>query len=186
MKSILTRPIKQFALSIQQNIKLAADAVVFGFDASGLYLLLIERKKSANGKSWAVPGGFIEDNETPEQAAVRELKEETGVSISFMKQFHTFGEVKRDPRFRVVSVAHYLLMNKSNITPKANDDAKTAQWVNLKELPDLAFDHNEMVKMAFHQLQKSISSLSIDCINETPSLEEVKLISKHLNKIKLR
>lgn len=173
-------------MSIQQNIKLAADAVVFGFDDTGLYLLLIERKNPANGKSWAVPGGFIENKETPEHAAVRELKEETGVTLKFMKQFYTFGEVKRDPRFRVVSIAHYLLMNKKNITPKANDDAKTAQWVDLKELPDLAFDHNEMVKMAFHELQRSISSLSIDCINETPTLEDVKLISKHLNKIKLR
>ncbi|HZH87267.1 MAG TPA: NUDIX hydrolase [Brumimicrobium sp.] len=173
-------------MSIKQNIKLAADAVVFGYDESGLYLLLIERKNPANGKSWAVPGGFIEDKETPESAAVRELKEETGVSLKFMKQFHTFGEVKRDPRFRVVSIAHYLLMNKKNINPKANDDVKTAQWVNIKELPDLAFDHNEMVKIAFHQLQRSISSLSIDCMNEAPTLEDVKLISKHLNKVKFR
>jgi 8-oxo-dGTP diphosphatase len=173
-------------LSIKQNIKLAADAVVFGYDETGLYLLLIERKKPANGKSWAIPGGFIEDNETPENAAIRELKEETGVDLKLMKQFHTFGAVKRDPRFRVVSIAHYLLMNKKNITPKANDDEKSAQWVNIKELPELAFDHNEMVKLAFHELQRSISSLSIDCMHETPTLEDVKLISKHLNKIKIR
>ncbi|HLV42949.1 MAG TPA: NUDIX hydrolase [Brumimicrobium sp.] len=173
-------------MSIKQNIKLAADAVVFSFDETGLYILLIERKNPANGKSWAVPGGFIEDNETPENAAVRELKEETGVSLKFMKQFQTFGEVKRDPRFRVVSIAHYILMNKKGVTPKANDDAKTAQWVNLKDLPALAFDHDEMVRIAFHKLQRSLSSLSIDCMNETPSLEDVKLISKHLNKVKLR
>ncbi|HLW29743.1 MAG TPA: NUDIX hydrolase [Brumimicrobium sp.] len=173
-------------MNIKQNIKLAADAVVFGYNESGLYLLLIERKEAARGIAWAVPGGFIEDNETPEKAAVRELEEETGISVNFMKQFQTFGEVKRDPRFRVVSIAHYILMNKKNSIPKANDDAKTAQWVNMKEIPILAFDHNEMVKIAFHELQRSISSLSIDCLNETPSLEEVRLISKHLNKIKLR
>lgn len=173
-------------MSIQQNIKTAADAVVFGYDETGLHLLLIERKNPADGKSWAVPGGFIEDKETPENAAVRELKEETGVSLTFMKQFHTFGEVKRDPRFRVISIAHYILMDKKNIVPKANDDAKTAQWVNLNELPALAFDHNEMVSMAFHELQRSISSLSIDCMHKTPSFDDVKLISKHLSKVKLR
>lgn len=173
-------------MSIQQNIKVAADAVVFSYDETGLYLLLIERKKATNGKSWAVPGGFIEDKETPEAAAVRELKEETGVSVEFMKQFGTYGEVKRDPRFRVISIAHYILMKKKSIEPKGNDDAKSAQWVSMKELPELAFDHIEMVKMAFSQLQRSISSLSVDCIAEEPTLEDVKLISKLLSKTKIR
>lgn len=171
---------------IQQNIKVAADAVVFSYDETGLYLLLIERKKASNGKTWAVPGGFIEDKESPESAAVRELKEETGVSIKFMQQFHTFGEVKRDPRFRVISIAHFILMKKGKIEPKGNDDAKSAQWISLKELPDLAFDHEEMIKMAFTQLQKSISSLNIDCFTEDPTLEDVKLISKLLSKVKFR
>lgn len=171
---------------IQQNIKIAADAVVFGYDETGLHLLLIERKKASNGKSWAVPGGFIEDKESPEAAAVRELKEETGVSVKFMQQFHTFGDVKRDPRFRVISIAHYILMKKGNSQPKGNDDAKSAQWVSMKDLPDLAFDHNEMVKIAFSQLQKSISSLNIDCFTEDPTLEDVKLISKLLSKVKFR
>jgi 8-oxo-dGTP diphosphatase len=173
-------------LSIQQNIKIAVDAVVFSYDETGLYLLLIERKKAANGINWAVPGGFIEDQETPEKSAVRELKEETGISVKFMKQFYTFGEVKRDPRFRVISIAHYVLMKKNGPQPKGSDDAKSAQWVPMKDLPELAFDHNEMVKMAFSQLQKSISSLSIDCIAEDPTLEDVKLISKLLSKTKFR
>lgn len=172
-------------MSIHQNIKIAADAVVFSYDKSGLYILLIERKQAAKGKNWAVPGGFIENKETPENAAIRELKEETGINAPFMQQFHTFGEVKRDPRFRVISIAHFILMKKKD-SPKGNDDAKTAQWVNLKELPDLAFDHNEIVKMAFQELQKSISSLNIDCIAEEPNLEDVKLIAKLLGKVKLR
>lgn len=173
-------------MSIQQNIKVAADAVVFSFDETGLHLLLIERKKATNGKTWAVPGGLIEDKETPENAAVRELKEETGVTVKFMTQFHTFGEVRRDPRFRVISIAHYILMKKNGVNPKGNDDAKSAQWVSMKELPEMAFDHYEMVKMAFSYLQKSISSLNIDCFAEDPTLEDVKLISKLLGKVKFR
>ncbi|WP_159038559.1 NUDIX domain-containing protein [Brumimicrobium mesophilum] len=173
-------------MSIQQNIKIAADAVIFSYDETGLYLLLIERKKAINGKSWALPGGFIEDKESPETAAIRELKEETGVSLKFIKQFGTFGEVKRDPRFRVISIAHYILMKKKGTQPNGNDDAKSAQWITMKELPEMAFDHNEMVKLAFSQLQKSISSLSVDCIAEEPTLEDVKMISKLLSKTKIR
>lgn len=173
-------------MSIQQNIKVAADAVVFAYDETGLYLLLIERTKATKGKSRALPGGFIEDKETPESAAIRELKEETGVSVRYMKQFGTFGEVKRDPRFRVISIAHYILMKKNGTQPKGNDDAKSADWILIKELPELAFDHNELVKIAFSQLQRSISSLSIDCIAEEPTLEDVKLISKLLSKTKIR
>src|SRR5690625_6629441 len=82
-------------MTIQQNIKLATDAVVFGYDKTGIYLLLIERKHPSRGISWALPGGFVEDNESAEQAVVRELKEETSLSIKAMKQFHTFSEVKR-------------------------------------------------------------------------------------------
>lgn len=167
---------------INQNIKLAADAVVFGYDKTGIYILLIERKHSARGLNWAVPGGFVEDKETSEQAAVRELKEETGVAIKAMKQFHIFDAVKRDPRGRVVSVAHFILMNKKNVNPTGSDDAKSAQWVALDKLPNLAFDHDEMIEMAYNQLKRSISSLSIDCLNETPSMEEVKLISDLLKK----
>lgn len=165
-----------------QNIKLAADAVVFGYDKTGIYLLLIERKHPARGCKWAVPGGFVEDDETTEAAAIRELKEETGVVVQLMRQFHTYDAVKRDPRGRVVSVAHLVLINKGNINPKGNDDAESAQWVAINNLPSLAFDHNEMVETAYNQLKRSIASLSIDCINETPNLEEVQMISKLLKK----
>lgn len=173
-------------MSIQQNIKVASDAVIFGYDETGLYLLLIERKKATNGKSWAVPGGFVEDKETPEQAAIRELKEETGVKVNFAKQFHSFGEVKRDPRFRVISIAHYLLVKKNNHQPKGNDDAKSAQWISAKSIPELAFDHNEMVEMALEELKKSISSLNIDCIDDNPTLEDVKVIAKAIKNAQKR
>lgn len=168
-----------------QNIKLAADAVVFGYDKTGIYLLLIERKHSARGVNWAVPGGFVEDSETTETAAIRELKEETGVVVKSMRQFQVYDAVKRDPRGRVVSVAHLVLMKKNNVNPKGNDDAKSAQWIAINNLPSLAFDHNEMVETAYNRLKRSIASLSIDCMNETPSMEEVKMISKLLKK-KLR
>lgn len=168
------------AFELNQNIKVAADAVVFGYDKAGLYLLLIERKYPNRGVSWAVPGGFIEDKEEFETAAIRELKEETGISIKRMKQFYTFGGVKRDTRGRIISVAHYVLMNRKGVKPVGADDAKTAQWVPIDELPPLAFDHDEMVERALNNLRKSISSFTIDCMNETPTLEEVKLLGKLL------
>lgn len=165
---------------LNQNIKVAADAVVFGFDNTGLFVLLIERKYPNRGVSWAVPGGFIEDKEEFEDAAKRELKEETGISVKRMKQFHTFGGVKRDTRGRIISIAHYILMHKKGTKPVGADDAKTAKWVPVQEIPPLAFDHDEMVEMALNDLRKSISSFNIDCMNEMPSMEEIKLLGKLL------
>lgn len=167
---------------LEQNIKVAVDAVCFGYDTTGIYLLLIERKHGNKGINWAVPGGFVEDNEELDFAAIRELKEETGITVKQMKQFYTFAGVKRDTRGRIISIAHYILMNKKGTNPKGADDAKTAQWVAIRDIPQLAFDHNEMVEIAYRNLQKSISSLQIDCMNETPTLEDVKLLGKLLNK----
>lgn len=170
-------------MTIQQNIKLATDAVVFGYDKTGIYLLLIERKHPSRGISWALPGGFVENNESAEQAVVRELKEETSLSIKAMKQFHTFSEVKRDPRMRVVSIAYFILTDMKGAHPQAADDAKNVQWVLLSEIPPLAFDHSKIVALAIENLKKSVASFDIDCFNETPNLDQIKLIGKLLNKV---
>lgn len=168
------------AFELKQNILVAADAVVFGYDKTGLYVVLIERKHPDRGMSWALPGGFVEDDEDLETAAIRELEEETGVKVKFMKQFHTFGAVKRDSRKRVIAVAHYILIKKGGVNPRGTDDARTAQWVAIDKVPKLAFDHDEMLEMALDNLRKSVASLDIDCIHETPSLDDVKLLGKLL------
>ncbi|MEX2483641.1 MAG: NUDIX hydrolase [Brumimicrobium sp.] len=139
-------------MGINQNIKVAVDAVVFSIIDNQKQILLIERKHKAGENSWALPGGFIEDNETPLQAVSRELEEETGIIITHFKQLHAFGAVNRDPRFRVISIAHVATTDKRKHTLKANSDAKEARWFDIDKSPNLAFDHKEIVEMAVEQL----------------------------------
>merc|ERR1711991_436941 len=114
-------------METDQGIKVAVDTVVFGYDKKGLSVLLIERKSPDGKKKWALPGGFVEVNEDLLDAAKRELKEETNLSLTYLKQFETFGAVDRDKRGRVISIAHLVLINKSKRSIKAGDDAKSVK-----------------------------------------------------------
>ena len=104
----------------------ATDCVVFGFDGHELKVLLIERGIEPYKGAWAFPGGFLRMDETAEQCALRELKEETGLSLNYLKQFKTFTDVDRDPRERVISIAFYALAKKSDV--QGGEDAAQAKW----------------------------------------------------------
>jgi 8-oxo-dGTP diphosphatase len=110
-------------------------------------ILLIKRLKEPYADCWALPGGFLDIEETLEESAVREVKEETGLEISDLVPIAPFSSVDRDPRFRVISFA-FLARLESVSRPQAGDDAKAAQWFELDALPRLAFDHAEMVERA--------------------------------------
>lgn len=135
---------------------LTVDCIIFGLDEEGLKVLLIERGHPPFQGHWALPGGFVEINEDLESAARRELEEETGVKNVFIEQLFTFGQPNRDPRGRVVSVAYYALVNLSDHPVEAASDASSAGWFKLETLPNLAFDHDEILKMAFHRLQAKV------------------------------
>jgi 8-oxo-dGTP diphosphatase len=141
---------------IIQNIKIAVDAIVFGYINNSLQLLLIQQKFGQMKQQWALVGGFVKDEETLEAAARRELQEETGLQINYLEQLYTFGEIARDPRFRVVSVAYLALVNAHNLQPKADTDAEKAQWFDIKALPPLAFDHAQIVKIALKRIQNKL------------------------------
>lgn len=130
---------------------LAVDCVVFGFDPTGLSVLLIERALPPHG--WALPGGFVQMDENIDEAARRELREETGFSDLFLEQLYTFGDPKRDPRERVVSVAYYALVSGKGAVPRAGSDAKRAQWFDTTALPPLAFDHAQIIAVALQRLR---------------------------------
>jgi 8-oxo-dGTP diphosphatase len=135
---------------------LTVDAVVFGFDEGDLKLLLIERGLDPFAGCWALPGGFVRVNETLEAAVRRELMEETGLSRVFLEQLFTFGELDRDPRERVVSVAYYALVKLSDCRLKASTDARQARWFPVGKLPKLAFDHREIIEVALRRLQGKV------------------------------
>lgn len=144
-------------MAISQNIKVAVDSVVFGYRQEELQLLLIRRKAEPFRNSWALPGGFVRDEESLEAAVERELKEEAGIRINYLEQLYTFGKPDRDPRFRTLSVAYYGLVNPSRFTLMADTDASDAQWFPVHKLPRLAFDHKQIIRTALQRLQAKLS-----------------------------
>lgn len=135
---------------------LTVDCVVFGLDQSDLKVMLIQRDLAPFRGRWALPGGFVRLDETLEEAARRELREETGLEKVFLEQLYTFGAIDRDPRERVVTVAWYALVRLSDHRVKAATDARDAAWYGMQELPSLAFDHDEILKQAYHRLQNKV------------------------------
>ena len=136
----------------QQNIYVAADALVFCKTGNDLYLLLIKRGNDPFKGMWAFPGGFVDEHEELEAAAIRELHEETGLKVESMTQLHTFGKVGRDSRFRTVSVVYYAFVDQMDTSVNGGDDAAHAEWVNVKDITSLAFDHKECLDLALNQL----------------------------------
>jgi 8-oxo-dGTP diphosphatase len=135
---------------------LTVDCVVFGLDEADLKVLLIQRDLDPFAGRWALPGGFVHLDETLDQAARRELQEETGLTKVFLEQLYTVSDVARDPRERVITVAHYALVRLSDHQVKAATDARNAGWFAIDDLPPLAFDHDDIVAMALQRLQGKV------------------------------
>lgn len=131
-----------------------ADCVIFGFDGVAIKVLLIQRGIEPFKGKWAFPGGFMKMDETAEECAKRELEEETGLNNASVEQFYTFSDVNRDPRERVITVAHYALVRLSEV--KGGDDAASARWFSMDEVPSLAFDHDRILRMALSRLKERI------------------------------
>jgi 8-oxo-dGTP diphosphatase len=129
------------------------DCVVFGLDEQELKVMLIQRGLPPFEGKWALPGGFVRLEETLDEAARRELEEETGLSRIFLEQLYTFSEVDRDPRERVVSVAYYALVNLRDHQVHAATDARDAGWFGVHDVPSLAFDHAGILRLALERLR---------------------------------
>ena len=130
------------------------DCVIFGYDGKELKVLLIERGIEPFKGCWAFPGGFLNMDEDALAGARRELKEETGLEDAFIEQFHTFSEPGRDPRGRVITIAHYALVKIQEV--EGGDDAAQARWFSIDEVPPLAFDHDRILRMAMSRLKERI------------------------------
>ncbi|WP_116105866.1 NUDIX hydrolase [Lewinella sp. IMCC34191] len=133
------------------------DVVVFGYDGGEtLKLLLIQRGGEPFKGQWALPGGFVDMDEDLETSALRELEEETGVKGLYVEQLYTFGQPGRDPRGRVISVAHYALVNLGDHPATPSSDAAKAEWFALDDLPELAFDHAKVIDIATSRLRAKV------------------------------
>lgn len=135
---------------------LAVDCVVFGLDESDLKVLLIQRQLEPFIHCWALPGGFVRMEESADEAALRELEEETGIDKVYLEQLYTFSDINRDPRGRVVTVAYYALAKLSDHRIRAATDAENVAWFDIDDLPQLAFDHSEILDMARERLSNKV------------------------------
>jgi len=138
---------------IKQRILVTVDNIVFTISHNSLQILLIKRLIDPFKGEWALPGGFVHEDETLDQAAYRELAEETSVKNAYLEQLYTFSEVKRDPRGRTISCSYIALMSRENMMLKAWSDASEVNFFDVKKLPKLAFDHKKIIDYAIQRLK---------------------------------
>ena len=136
----------------QKRILVAIDCIIFGFDGWNLKLLLVHRNIEPQKNNWSLMGGFVQPSESPENAANRVLEQRTGLKNVYMEQFRVFGNPRRDPVERTLSIAYFALIDIHQYEKQISDEYQ-AEWFLLNEIPDLIFDHNEMVKLAKKQLR---------------------------------
>ncbi|MFT3827707.1 MAG: NUDIX domain-containing protein [Chitinophagaceae bacterium] len=138
--------------SKQTRLLFAVDCIIFGFDGQELKLLLIQRGFEPEMGKWSLMGGFVQTDESPEQAAARILKQLTGLDGVYMEQLQVFGEPDRDPVERTVSVAYFALINIHDYEKQLSEEYH-AEWFSLKKVPKLVFDHKQMVEMARERIR---------------------------------
>lgn len=131
------------------------DALVITREENKYYILLIQRAKEPFQGKWALPGGFVDMDETLERACLRELREETTLNLQKINQFRVFDAINRDPRQRTVSTVFYSIIEGLPVVT-GQDDAKDAKWFDIKKLPELAFDHPEIINTFIKERLRSI------------------------------
>lgn len=129
------------------------DIAVFGRDGGAVSILLIRRRNPPFQGAWALPGGFLDKDETAEICAARELEEETGVATAGLKLVGVYSEPDRDPRGRTVTLAYATLLERKDVRPEARDDAADVGWFAIEALPELAFDHDRIIADAIEVMR---------------------------------
>lgn len=159
------------------KLQITVDIVLFTILERQLHVLLIRRLAEPFRGSYALPGGFVLENESIDEAAHRELQEETGVEKVFLEQLYTFGEPNRDPRGRVITVAYYALVANSHIL-RSGTDAADAAWFALNKLPPVAFDHQNIIEYAQQRLRNKLdySNVGFELLPEKFTLTELQLV----------
>ncbi len=134
------------------RILIAVDCIIFGFDGTDLKILLVKRAFEPEKNKWSLMGGFLQPDEALDEAANRVLKQLTGLEGVYMEQIHTFGDPKRDPEERTVSVAYFALIDIQQYEQQLSEDYH-AEWFLLSKKPRLIFDHDNMMALAQKQLR---------------------------------
>ena len=135
----------------QRKFYVAVDCIIFGYDGQELKLLVVQRGFEPLKGQWSLVGGFVQENESAEGAAARVLKDLTGLDGLYMEQLHTFSNPLRDTQERTVSIAYFALIDIQKYKQQISEDYPG--WFPINQLPDLIFDHNEIVELAKEQLR---------------------------------
>ncbi len=149
-------------LSATERYAVAVDVALFTIQDDSLKVLLVKRRLPPFSGAWALPGGFVRRDESVDEAALRELQEETGIRSVYLEQLYTFGALNRDPRGRVISVSYYAVVGWERF--HAGQDAHGARdeaWFVLNRLPALAFDHRDIVQAALERLRNKVNYTSV-------------------------
>jgi ADP-ribose pyrophosphatase YjhB (NUDIX family) len=141
-------------------MQVTVDIVIFTIQQGVLKVLLVKRRIPPFIGQFAIPGGFVLEDEDLEQAALRELREETGVSDVYLEQLYSFGKPDRDPRGRVITVAYFALIS-ADRKLKAGSDAAEAAWFAMNDLPPLAFDHATILNYALERLRNKLEYTTV-------------------------
>ena len=154
------------------------DIVVFTIAEGELKVLLIRRDAAPFEGSWALPGGFVEMNESLRRAAWRELREETGLNAAYLEQLQAFGHPDRDPRERVITVAYVALIPYERFDVQAASDARDARLFNLETLPELAFDHPRILRRACQRVKEKLSDpiIALQLVGKSFTLSELQRV----------
>lgn len=159
------------------------DVVIFTLINQELHVLLVQRRRWPFEGFWAIPGGFINMDESLETAARRELEEETGVRDVYLEQLYTFGDVSRDPRMRVISVAYIALVRADAQKIRASEESTDVGWFPVRDLPEqLAFDHDQVLAYAIGRLRSKLeyTTLAFQLLPEVFSILELKHIYEQI------
>lgn len=159
------------------KLLVTVDVVLFTIRDRKLHLLLIRRLAKPFENRYALPGGFVRENESLDTAAIRELGEETGVAHVYLEQLYTFGDPKRDPRGRVITVAYYALVPPDQAL-EAGTDASDAAWFPITELPPLAFDHRKIAEYAHQRIRNKLeyTNVGFELLPDRFTLTELQLV----------
>src|SRR5260221_11539430 len=168
----------KYDASKYERPSVTVDVVMMSLRQRDLQVLLIKRRSWPFEGMWAIPGGFVNIDESLETAAKRELQEETGVEDVYLEQLYTFGDPGRDPRTRVITVVYFALLNSDHLQVRAADDAVEVGWFSVYHLPPLAFDHAQILNYALERLRGKLeyTRIAFNLLPEEFTLRELQRV----------
>ena len=178
---------EKYDVTKYERPSVTVDVLLFTILEGGLNILLIKRNEEPFKDSWALPGGFVKMAESLDEAAARELFEESGVNKQYLEQLYTFGKPDRDPRTRVITVAYMALTTQDSWTLKPDGDASEASFFPIDKLPKLAFDHQEIVDYGLRRLRAKLgyTNIVLGLVPNSFTLTELQNVYEAILKTKL-